>query len=161
MDEIEQRVKQAAESILENERLTAELEDAAAQVLLDWGVACAEMIGHSTAALDSSEAEDAISQRLRATRRLMRRVSKWVANRRTMDAERSAALLTQIMEQAEIIYGVAFSPPSPDQRDVLLELPFVYADEPEQMIADLRRLLEGSSDPSTADSDDYSQPCAG
>ena len=96
MDEIARRVKRAAASILENERLTAELEDAAAQVLLDWGVACAETIIHSTAALDSGVVEDIMSQRLRATRRLMRRVSKWVANRRTMDAEHSAALLTQI-----------------------------------------------------------------
>jgi hypothetical protein len=147
MDELAQRVKRAAESILENERLTAELEDAAAQALLDWGVACAETIGQSTAGLDSGAVEEAMSQRLRATRRLMRRVSKWVANRRAMDAERSAALLTQIIEQAEIIYGAAFSTPSPDQRNVLMRLPFVFADEPEQMITDLRQLLEVSSDP--------------
>jgi hypothetical protein len=161
MDELAQRVQRAVESILENERLTAGLDDAAAQVLLNWGVACAKTIVRSTAGMDSSAAEESMSPRLRATRRLMRRVSKWVANRRSLDAQRSAALLTQIFEQAEVIYGAAFSAPSPDQRDVLLELPFIYADEPEQMIADLRHLLEVSSGSATADSGRCSHPCEG
>jgi hypothetical protein len=48
MYEVSQRIERAAESILENERLTADLDDAAAQVLIDWGLACAELIAGST-----------------------------------------------------------------------------------------------------------------
>ena len=153
MDEFAQRLKRAADNILENERLTSELDDAAAQVLLDWGVACAEEIARSTAGLKGSKVEEAMSPRLRATRRLMRRVSKWVANRRTMDGERSGELLSQISEQAEIIYGEGFAAPDTDQRDILLRLPFVYADEPQQMIADLRQTLDVSSKTAAADFD--------
>ena len=36
-EEIRRRVERAAESILENERLTADLDDQAADFLLDWG----------------------------------------------------------------------------------------------------------------------------
>jgi len=48
MDELTRRAQDLAESILENESLTADLDDAAAKVLIDWGVACAEIIAHST-----------------------------------------------------------------------------------------------------------------
>ena len=119
MDELTQRVNRAAEGILENESLTADLDDAPAQALLDWGVACARMIAESTAGLGEVEAEKAMSPRLRATRRLMRLVSKWVAGRH------QSGLLIEVLEQAAIIYGKDF-----------------LSDDPLLMIASLRRLCE-------------------
>jgi len=42
--DLEQRASRAAESILEDESLTSDLDDVAAKVLLDWGLACAKAI---------------------------------------------------------------------------------------------------------------------
>lgn len=139
MDELARRVDRAAESILENESLTANLDDASAKALLDWGVACAEMIAQSSAGLDDSEAEGAMSPRLRATRRLMRSVNEWLANRQRVDAKDNAMRLDKIIEQASIIYGESFPLPDSGRRDAFLAR-FKFND-PLQMIADLRQFL--------------------
>lgn len=144
MNELTRRVNRVAESILENERLTADLDDAAAKVLLDWGVACAERIAQSTTGLNDPEAEEVMSPRLRATRRLMRSVNRWIANRREMDAEGSATLLTKIIEQAAIIYDEDFTPPNHDRRDAFLRQSLDLIDDPPQLIVNLRRLIEHS-----------------
>lgn len=142
MYELTKRIKHAAESILENERLTADLDDAAAKVLLDWGVACAEKVAGRTDGLNDSEADEAMSPQLRATRRLMRRVNQWVTSRREMDAESSATLLGEIIEQATIIYGKGFTSLDSNQRDALLKLQSESGKNPSDLIADLRELLE-------------------
>lgn len=139
-NEVPRRVKRAAESILENEALTADLDDVAAKVLLDWGGACAKMIAQSTAGLNNIEAEDAMSPRLRATRRLMRLVNRWVSKRQQRDTEGSATALTKIIEQAAIIYGEDFTPPSDDRRDAFLRQSLTAP--PPQIIRDLRALIE-------------------
>jgi len=162
MKELQQRVNHAAESILENERLTTDLDDASAKVLIDWGVACAERIARSTAGLSDEEAEEAMYPRLRATRRLMRRVNSWVANRHTIEAASGAASLDEIAAQAEIIYGDDFVPPSRARRDAFLRLHFEYAKDPQQLIIHLRDLFERSNEASIANrgrnSDQESQP---
>lgn len=145
--ELVQRVNRAAESILENESLTADLDDEAAKALLDWGITCAEMIARSTAGLNDSEAEEAMSLRLRAIRRLMRLVNRWGASYSEMDAEAGASLLTRIIEQAAIIYGEEFTPPNDDRRDAFLKQHL--ADPPLPMIVNLRKLVENSGDNST------------
>lgn len=150
MDELTRRINRAAESILENERLTADLDDAAAKVLLDWGVTCAIMVAQSTAGLNDLEAEKVMSPRFRAVRRLMRSVNKWIAKRREMDAEGSATLLTKIIEQAAIIYGEDFTPPDDNQRNALLRQYVELTDNPSQIIATLRELLENSNETSIA-----------
>jgi hypothetical protein len=150
MKALTQRVDRAAESILENEGLAADLDDAAAKVLLDWGIACAKMVAQSTADLGEAEAEEAMSTRLRATRRLMRSVNTWVASRREMDAEGSAMLLAKILEQAAIIYGKDFTSLDDDQRYAFLKQHIEFADTPQQLIANLRGLLESSSGTSIA-----------
>ena len=147
MNDLTGRVNRAVEGILENEALTADLDDDAAKVLLDWGIACAKMIAQSAAGLNDVEAEQATSPRLRATRRLMRLVNRWVPKRQQMDAEGSATLLIEIIEQAAIIYK-DFTPPGNDRRDTFLRLHFEL--DPLQMIAGLRQLLENSSDTSLA-----------
>lgn len=147
--ELTKRINRAAESILGNERLTADLDDAAANALLNWGVACAEMIAGSTAGLNDAEAEKVLSLRLRSTRRLMRSVNKWIAKRGEMDAEGSAELLAKIVEQATVIYGEAFALPDDDRRDVFLKQELEFSDDPPQMISNLRDLLENLSHTST------------
>ena len=125
MDELQRRFERAAEGILENERLTAGLDDEAAAVLIDWGLSWAGVIVIATAGMPDSEAEELLSPRLKANRRLMRYVNRWVTddvdvpekklsgqnpcltpysvrrNRQTAGAER----LEKIYQQARIAWG--------------------------------------------------------
>ena len=141
MDEFADRSRRAVESLLENESLTSSLDDAAAQVLLKWGTDCAKLIVSSTAGLDAASAEDAMYPRMRALRRLMRRVNKWAAQRGGLDQSGDAASLEQVIEQSAIIYRPGFVAPEQDQhRSFLMRLAF--SSEPAQMIADLRALIE-------------------
>jgi hypothetical protein len=151
MYEVTRRIERAAESILGNEGLTADLDDSAAKVLLDWGVACAEKVAGSTDGLGDSEAEGVIEPRLRATRRLMRRVNQWVASRPNIDTKEGAELLSQIIEQAATIYGDSFVPPDDDQRTSFLVQQGELNDDPIQFIAGLRELLEKPSNISLTD----------
>jgi hypothetical protein len=142
MDEIERRKNRVAQSILDNERLTADLDDDDAQALLDWGVSCAKLIASSTADLDNTEAQEMMHPRLRATRRLMRHVNRWIADARTMDKQSASELLSQIIEQAAIVYGEGFVPLGNDRRESFLRLHLEFAENPQQLILALRELLE-------------------
>jgi hypothetical protein len=145
---LEQRVRRAAESILENESLTDGLDDVTAKELLDWGVACAEAVAQESADLDDDEAEAVMSPRLRATRGLMRRVRQWVVNRHEMDPEAGSEMVSEIIEHAAIIYP-DFVPPGEDQREVFGRQWLNLADDPSHMIVCLRSLLEGAGGDST------------
>ncbi len=150
-DIIRQRADRAAQSILENERLTADLDDGAANVLLDWAIACVQMIAKDTAGLDDKQAEPAMSPRLRATRRLMRGVNKWITRQQAQDVEGSAKALDAIMEQAAIIYNMEerFEP------DAGQRLFNQQAEEnPAQKIAHLRAFIEQFTSTKTKDSND-------
>jgi hypothetical protein len=146
MNDLEQRKRRVAEGILENERLTADLDDTAAEALLDWGIACAKLVAQSTADLDDSQAEEAMYPRLRATRRLMRLVNKWITNWLEPDAEGNTGLLGEIIEQAAIIYGETFNPPQDDRRVAFEEQSLELADRPPQLIMKLRTLVERLDD---------------
>lgn len=147
-EELAQRIDRATESILGNESLTADLDDTAAKELLDWGLACARMIAQDTARLNNIEAEEAMSPRLRATRQLMRSVNGWVARQGEMDAEVSSTSLAEIIGQAAVIYGEGFTPPDNERRAAFLRQQVESADNPQQMVANLRKLLEKPSDTS-------------
>ena len=141
MDDLAERIGRAAESMLENESLTADLDDAAAQELLAWGVACAEMIAAGTLGLNQAAAEEAMYPRLRATRRLMRQVNRWIPQRRGMAYEGNRQALEEVIDLATVIYGVDFSPPGDLRRTGFLRLSLLAPAR--QVVSDLRRLLEG------------------
>jgi hypothetical protein len=137
------RITRVAESLLDNERLTADLDDSAAKELLDWGLSVARQIAQGTADVDDDEqAEQAMYPRLRATRRLMRAVNLWIANQREGDAEGRDQAFNSILEQASVIYGRAFTPPSEEQRATFTSAQSEFIDNPPQMIANLRRFFE-------------------
>jgi hypothetical protein len=150
-DILEERAKHAAETILENESLTDGLDDDAAQVLLDWGLACAKMIAQSTAGLAEAEAEEVMSDRLRAVRRLMRPMDDWI-NRQMLEPDQSAALLSKIIEQAKIVYGEAYIPPSESQQQSFLAQYQTSEASPQQIITDLRQFLENTATPTANNS---------
>jgi hypothetical protein len=140
MDPLAERISRAAESILENESLTADLDDSAAKELLAWAVACAERIAASTVGLNQAAAEEAMYRRMRATRRLMRAVNRWLPRRRGMDQEGNQAALEEVIELAAVIYGGDFSPPNDARRNGFLRLSLLAPSR--QAISDLRRLME-------------------
>jgi hypothetical protein len=140
---IGERIKRVAESLLDNERLTSDLDDSAAKELLDWGLSVARQIVQGTADVDDDEqADQAMYPRLRATRRLMRAVNLWIANQREGDAEGRDQAFNSILEQASVIYGRAFTPPSEEQRATFTSAQSELIDNPPQMIANLRRFFE-------------------
>lgn len=135
------RMSRAAENILGNERLTSDLDDTAAKILTNWGVAWAERIAQSTADLEDTQAEEVISPRLRATRRLMRLVNRWAPHQGDMDAEGSATTLAKIIDQASVIYGKNFDPPDDSQRNAFLQSLDLTA-HPSQLVEKLHSFIE-------------------
>ncbi len=143
MSGIQARIEKAAQSILENEKLTADLDDNAAQVLLDWGIASAKQIVQGTLGLDDMEAEVTMYQPMRANRRLMRGVNKLVSRYDMLGEEGQVEALEKIISQAGVIYGSEYVPPSSDhQSDFLSETKEIITDIP-QWIAKLRSFVEG------------------
>jgi hypothetical protein len=141
-DAVEKRASRAAESILENESLTGDLDDVSAKALLDWGVACAKTIAQSTARLEDPEAEQVMSTKLGATRRLMRSINRWIGKRQEGTAEDPTSTLDRIIEQVPVIYGEAPLSSVEELRDALSKLLVESAHNPPQMIAGLRSLIE-------------------
>ena len=143
MDYMTQRFDMIAERILENERLTADLDDEAAQALLDWGLSSARLIVDGTAGIeDEEEADEAMYTRLRANSRLMRTVNNWVAKRETMDELASLEEFGKVRYYAATVYAETFTAPSESEWQ-----PFIFsyqAHNEVDMIAKLRNLFDSS-----------------
>ena len=78
--------------------------------------------------------------------RMMRGVNRWVASEQERDQEGSSEALNRIIEQAQIIYGQAFTPPSEEQRSQFLQAQSEFLDNPPQLIANLRTLFTKDAD---------------
>ena len=136
MEDLERRTQRAVERILGNESLTADLDDDAAKVLLDWGVACAKQIARSPAGFFGAQGNETMDLRLRDLRRLMRAVNRWASRQQQMDAEQLAKLLAY----AETIYA-GFGPPDSARQQAFLGQSL--AASPPEAIARLRAFIEG------------------
>lgn len=146
-EKIGKRISRVAESLLENERLTSDLDDSAAKELLDWGLSVGRRIVQGTADVDDDEeAEQVMYPRLRATRSLMRDVNRWIASQRQGDIEGRDQAFNNILEQASIIYGRPIDALNAPQRDALIRTQTEYAGDPPKMIAHLRELFEQPDD---------------
>jgi hypothetical protein len=139
--ELEARRRRAAETILQNERLTAGLQDAVAQALLDWGLAMAGHVASSTAGLDDRQAEPVLETRLQAVARLMRRVRAWLAGDAGPDAAPREELLAYVVEQGAIVYG-DLAPPAAGRRAEFLSRWQEDGSDPIELVARLRALVE-------------------
>jgi hypothetical protein len=108
----EVRARRAVESILENESLTADLDDVEAQRLLEWGIVHAKRL--------AAENRGSLDDELGALRRLMRGINKLLAERRPCrqaddvprrlrrDDNRLRRRLERLVERSA---GLSFSPP--------------------------------------------------
>ena len=77
---LSKRIEAAVESILNNEALSAGLDDPAAQVLITWGIDLAKQIAARTGDLDDQAAEAVLYQPMRALRKLLRATCQWALN---------------------------------------------------------------------------------
>jgi hypothetical protein len=132
---VERRIRRATDSILENESLTSDLEDAPASELINWGVACARAVAQQTTGMEEDQAEQLLSDGMGATRRLIRSVSAWATGQEPDDPQARVEWLDQIISQG-------FIPPDQDRRQIFLEQIAGSSADPAQKIASLRALFE-------------------
>ncbi len=104
------REQLAVERLLEDERLTADLDDAAATLLLNWGMRETKRIAGDTAVLPDEEAEAAMYPRLRALRTVMRYASNWFGKRGTTDERANRKLIKKIVTKTAVIHPDTFTP---------------------------------------------------
>ena len=149
MDNYANRLSRAAESLLENEALTADLDTEAANALLAWGQDCVERIVHDTVGFDDAEAEEAIAPRLKALRRLMRQVNSWVADQQAAGANLIQPPWPKMLEQATIIYGQGYRLPEAAQLETFLTQHTTLLNNPRQLIVNLRHHIEGFNEEPT------------
>lgn len=150
MDPLPQRTQQVIESLTENEALTDQLDDTAAQLLLDWGIALSKPIVQSTAALDETAAADAMQPQLQATRRLLRAVNRHFTPAATEQTSRAApasneatlAMLHAVVEQASIILGARFNKPDEQQLARFADQLANEARTPQALILALQKFVD-------------------
>ena len=133
----ERRAAQAAESILINEALTDELNDEAATLLLNWGVAWAERIAHATARLDDEAAREEISPKLKAIRKLMRQVNRWGGNIDSLPEAKQSEIFAKIVAYTKLIF-----PKTPGLQSSFHEkLPQLSFEDQTQLVKQLYQLF--------------------
>ena len=142
-DKIGRRISRVAESILDNESLTSDLDDSAAKELLEWGLSVARQIVQGTADMENDEqAEQAMLPRLRATQRLMRAVNRWIASQREGDTEGRDQAFSSILEQASIVYGRPIAAIDDNRPTSFSSVQSEQGGDPPNIIAHLRQLIE-------------------
>jgi hypothetical protein len=133
--DLEKRIARAAESILDNEALTSDLDDDAADLFLKWALGRVEEVARSTSSLGEEDAEEAMAIRLKAIRQIARYVNTW--------GDDPQAALENIILQAKTLYGEAFSPPIETNKTAFIE---AHRDsEPVHLVAGLQELLQVES----------------
>ncbi len=121
------------DALLENEALTADLDDDAANLLLDWGMARVRLMHRL--AVDEPDPEGYIAVQTKANRKMMRSVNNWTATRARQDLAEHLAALREILSQA----GVNASP---EQHPLFLAAHL--SEPPPDFIASLRSFCENS-----------------
>jgi len=150
MEELTQRTQQVIESLTENEALTDNLDDAAADELLNWGIATGKTVVQSTVGLTDEAADAAMQPHLQATRRLLRSVNNYFApataptTRAAVQPDHEAllTLLRQTTEQAALIWGPRFHPPDEQQLAIVATQLQNEASTPQALIIQLRQFVD-------------------
>lgn len=138
MPDLARRQRLLTERLYENEALRDGLDDDAAAALLDWMSAGIPDLVKAAADLDDDDAADeAISPRLKAQRKLIRHINQWVA---APDAD-PASMLDALLTQAATLYGPDWTPPDP-ARQAAFAAAAANLTPPATLIHQLRELLE-------------------
>jgi len=83
-----------------------------------------------------------MSERMRATRQMMRSIDQWVADRENMAMEDHAGMLAQVTEQAAAAYGEGFAPPDAARCQAFLDQLTQFSGDPAQMVIQLSGLFK-------------------
>ncbi|MEM7539647.1 MAG: hypothetical protein AAF639_46255 [Chloroflexota bacterium] len=134
------RAQQIAESLLGNEGLTDNLDDEAANVLLNWGTELGESIAKASAHLDDEAAEEAMYPQQRALRRMLRDINRWIPKRADMDPAADRVTVEKVLAQAKTVYPKGLVLPDEDARDAFVKSSVTQNDV--EVIRSLRALLE-------------------
>lgn len=105
--DINHRMKSVSESILSNETFTAEFEDEAADVLLNWALERGKEIVEAAVEMEDEAAEAAMYPRLKALRRIARYAGKLRGS-----TDDPAVLVAKIIDKAHDLYGPGFTAPN-------------------------------------------------
>ena len=124
-------LQSALDSLVENESLTADLDDDAAKVLLDWGMARVRLIHRL--AVEMPDDEGYLSDQMRATRKLMRAVNNWIAARVEKDDAGHMAALREILAHSGVTASL-------EQQTAFLAVHLT--DPPPEFITNLRSFCE-------------------
>ncbi len=111
------QLETAIQALLENEALTSDINDIAANVLLDWGVSNLRQVFLELLNLPEYEVEAASHPRQRANRKMMRQAASLAANR----GDDLASALTAIMAEAAVVYGAGYAPPTPEEQAAFIQ----------------------------------------
>jgi len=133
------RIQSVIESLLENESLTNELEDAPARLLLDWAISCARKIVQGTSNLQDEAADEVMAPLLKDLRQMVRSASR-LASSHSKDLDITTEL-DRFYELAGKVYGRPIVLSDADQKDMLAEDP----SKPLELIARLRTRIEERS----------------
>lgn len=152
MEASAERLQQVIESLTGNEALTDQLDDAAAQTLLDWGIAAGKAVVQSTAALP--DADDAMQPRLKAIRHLLRAVNGYftpapdtAASDPQAHAAATVALLQRVGEHLATIEGDRFAKPDEAQLAAFAAQLAPKAASPQTFIEELRNFFAQPAPP--------------
>jgi len=97
--------QRAVESILENETLTADLDDQSADLLLDWALFLAKEAAQGIPGVEGASAEDQFSTRMRNVRQFIRQVNRWAGSSAAATSDEGLSALNKALELAVQVYG--------------------------------------------------------
>lgn len=140
MDNIEQMIRNAEEALLGNERLTSDLDDTAANVLLDWGITMVKKAIFETAAQTPPDLMKAADIRLSGNRKMLQQASRLTVGRGSQSLERQLLTYEKMSRYAAIAYGTKPSYPGLDLAQMFLQRSFELPAE--DFIVALREFLE-------------------
>jgi uncharacterized protein (TIGR00730 family) len=104
---LEDRVRRAAERLLENSSLTDDLNDPEANQLLNWGLEVSRRLVEKTAEMDDEQAEEFLYGPQKNLRRVMRRINKLIAEANADDSTPAAETLQGILEAVAEVPGLS------------------------------------------------------
>jgi hypothetical protein len=107
---VDERIRRAAALILDDASLTGDMNDAEGSRLIDWAVAASRKVAEGTAAMDESQAAEALDAQIQSLRRLVRRINKLIGSMGSQPSpEEISEALEKIIESATTVPGVALN----------------------------------------------------
>jgi hypothetical protein len=135
------RIERVIEEMTGNESLLEMLDTEAATEMLNWGIATAKSIVSKTQDLDDFAADLAILPRLKAIRQSMRSIGNWAAGNYA-DATSRIQLRDKLLQNFRVIFGEDSHLPSAEKLDAVLDQVDNKTKTPNQLISNLKQLLE-------------------